>query len=245
MNKAAKFLQGEMRHVIDSRDKAKQASRRAILAFPARTMERHNRHSKGAPAETRRSFIVASWEAAGKPAVDARLLKSIRAGLQREFEKDEPGPAAVARVLADAGAELKHPEIIEADAEWRQAKIKAGAKEVATQILSSEVMTLSSAERFIAKLEELRQQRERDEDRGALTEIRAIASESRRLAEAIAKNRSAEQPLRVEQAEIAEWLKVWLQTPSLFADWLELRRRSDEFRVRFPVPNREDTDTQS
>jgi len=209
-------------------------------------MEGHNRHSKGAPAETKRAVIVASWEAAGKPAVDARLLKSIRSGLQREFENDEPdGPAAIARVLADAGAELKHPEIIEADAEWRQATIKAGAKDVATQLLSSEVMTLSSAEEFIAKLEKLRQQRQRDEDRGALAEIIAIASESRRLAESIAKNRSAEQPLRLEQAEIAEWLKVWLQTPSLFADWLELRRRSDEFRTRFPVPNHEDTKTQS
>ena len=31
---------------------------------------------------------------------------------------------------------------------------------------------------------------------------------------------------RAEQAEIAEWLKVWIQTPILFADWLELRRRS-------------------
>jgi hypothetical protein len=156
------------------------------------------------------------------------------------------GPAAIARLLADEGAELKHPEIIETDAEWRQARFETNAKESGLENLASpEVMTLTTAAALIDRLEELRTRHESNEDRQALAQIRTIASESRRLAESIAKNRSSEQTVRIEQSEIAEWLKVWLQTPALFRDWLELRRRSNEFRRKFPVLNHEDTKTQS
>jgi hypothetical protein len=209
-------------------------------------MEGHSIHSKNAPAGSKRAVIVASWEAAGKPPVDARLLKSIRAGLQREFENHEPdGPAAIARVLADAGAELRHPEIIEADAEWRQATLESEANESGLELVAAEIMTLASAEMFILKLEDLRQQQGRDADQRALAKLRSIAVEARRLAESIAKSRSSGQAIRAEQAEIAEWLKLWLQTPALFNNWLELRRRSDEFRTKFRGLNHEDTKTQN
>ena len=33
--------------------------------------------------------------------------------------------------------------------------------------------------------------------------------------------------------EVSHWLTVWLQSPELFSDWLDLRRRSPEFRKRF------------
>jgi hypothetical protein len=156
----------------------------------------------------------------------------------------ELGPAALARILADQGAELKHPEIIEIDAEWRQARIETNATELA-RVSSVQVMTLGTAEKFIDELEQLRKQYEMNEDLKAVAQVRAIGSELRRLAESIARNRSAEQTVRVAQAEIVEWLKVWLQTPALFKDWLELRMGSHEFRARFPSLNHEDTKIQS
>ena len=198
-------------------------------------------------AARRRAIIIESWEEAGLPPVTARLLETIQTRLQRKLGNHDPaGPAAIARVLADEGAELQHPEIIEADAEWRQAVLASNAKQLGLeQLVSDEVMTLATAEMFVARLEELRRQDDGNSDRQALAHLRNIASEARRLAEAIAKNRSAEKSVREEQAEIAEWLKLWLQTPALFKDWLELRRRSDEFRARFTMLNHEDTKTQS
>jgi hypothetical protein len=56
---------------------------------------------------------------------------------------------------------------------------------------------------------------------------------ARQVAELLVKDRTLNQTQRAEQAEIAEWLKVWIQTPSLFADWLELRRRSPDFQKKF------------
>jgi hypothetical protein len=205
---------------------------------------RHSRPSKDAAQAERRAVIVELWAELGKPPVDARLLKTIQARLAAAVENHELGPAAMARILADEGAELKHPEIIETDAEWRQARIETNANEL-ERLSSAQVMTLGTAEKFIDELEQLRRQFELSEDRQALAQVRTIGSESRRLAESIARNRSAEQTLRIEQAEIAEWLKIWLQTPALFKDWLELRRRSDEFYAGFPELNHEDTKTQS
>ena len=34
-------------------------------------------------------------------------------------------------------------------------------------------------------------------------------------------------------AEVAEWLTVWLQNPQIFAEWLDLRQNTAEFRQRF------------
>ncbi len=200
-----------------------------------------------APVARQRALIIESWEKSGKPPVNGPLLKTILTRLQREFGSHNlAGPAAIARVLADEGAELKHPEIIEADAEWREAALAGDGKQSPLEeLVSGQVMTLETGQTFIARLEELRHQYDSDSDQPALARLRGIASEARRLAEAIAGNRSAEKAVRNEQAEIAEWLKLWLQTPALFVDWLELRRRSDEFRSRFPIPNHEDTKPQS
>ena len=206
---------------------------------------RHSRTSKHAAQAERRAVIVELWAELGKPPVDARLLASIQSELLATFGNNETaGPAAIARVLADEGAELKHPEIIETDAEWRQAKIETYAKQL-ERFPSAQVLTVATAEKFIDDLEQLRKQYELNEDRQALEQVRTIGAESRRLAEAIMRNRSADQTVRVEQAEIVEWLKVWLQTPALFEEWVELRRRSEEFRARFPALNHEDTKTQS
>jgi hypothetical protein len=41
---------------------------------------------------------------------------------------------------------------------------------------------------------------------------------------------SARDPLA---AEVAEWLTVWLQNPPIFAEWLNLRQNTAEFRYRF------------
>jgi len=192
----------------------------------------HNTRSTVAVHAEGRAVIVKVWLELGKPSVDGGLLKTIQARLAAAFGNSETaGPATIARVLADEGAELKHPEIIETDAEWRQARMETSTKQLET-LPSAQVLTLETAEKFIDELEQLRKQYELNRDRQALA-LRTIGAESRRLAEAIARNGSATQAVRVEQTEIAEWLKVWLQTPALFKDWLELRRRSDEFRTRF------------
>ena len=69
--------------------------------------------------------------------------------------------------------------------------------------------------------------------RRALDELRSFAANARRRAETLAKDRTCEARTRATQKEILEWITVWMQTPALFADWVELRRRSPDFRKQF------------
>jgi hypothetical protein len=48
-----------------------------------------------------------------------------------------------------------------------------------------------------------------------------------------ARSKVLEGTLREQLKEIFEWLTVWLQSPELFSDWLDLRRHSPEFRAKF------------
>jgi hypothetical protein len=144
-------------------------------------------------------------------------------------------PASVARQLADEGAELRHPQIIESDVHWRQAFLKNRVDKFAAveQLSSGARLDIEEAGVLIGKMEKLRQEFERDDDDTRLNELRTIAADARQRAEAMGKNRKLDEKVRREQSEIAEWLKVWLQTPALFENWLELRRRSEEFRKRY------------
>jgi hypothetical protein len=144
-------------------------------------------------------------------------------------------PAAIARVLADEGADLRHPEVIESDARWREAKMETESRRLKglDELLTASPLQLRKAEGLIRKLEKMRQRSEMSGDQTALNQVRTMAVSARQHAELLAKDRKLKQHERAEQAEIVEWLRVWIQTPGLFADWLELRRRSPEFQKKF------------
>ncbi|HKO34957.1 MAG TPA: hypothetical protein VJV21_00660 [Pyrinomonadaceae bacterium] len=193
------------------------------------------RSGKSLAAQAARESIVKLWLELGRPPVDAQLLENLQRRLARSSEDPAISPAAVARLLADEGAELRHPEIIESDVRWREPLENSRMdKFAAVEPLSSGArLNIQDAAGLISKMEKLRQEFERDDDEAGLDELRALAVGARQRAEAIGKNRKLNQTVRGAQSEIAEWLKVWLQTPMLFEHWLELRRRSDEFRSKF------------
>jgi len=197
-------------------------------------------------AQAARESIVKLWLALGRPPVDAQFLENVQRQLAKSSGDPAIGPAEVARLLADEGAELRHPEIIEADVRWREPLVNSRMdKFAAVEPLSSGArVNIQGAGLLISKMEKLRQEFERDDDATGLDELRTLAADARQRAEAMGKNRKLNETVRSEQREIAEWLKVWLQTPMLFENWLELRQRSDEFRQKFPVLNHQDTKTQ-
>jgi hypothetical protein len=66
--------------------------------------------------------------------------------------------------------------------------------------------------------------------------VRETALKGKKRAQMIAGNQNVDERKRAEKAEIAEWFAIWLQQPEIFDDWLELRRRSEDFRARFGDP---------
>jgi hypothetical protein len=192
--------------------------------------------SRKPAAPTKHGLILDVWDRLGRTAVGESELREIQTSVRAQFGQGaEDSPAAIARVLADVGAELRHPEVIEFDARWREAKIEKDEQQVKgiEEFFGGEPLRLKKAEALIKKLEKLRKRAESSGDLNAAKETRNLAISGRQIAELMAKDGKLNQLQRSEQAEIAQWLKVWIQTPSLFADWLDLRRRSEEFQKKF------------
>lgn len=193
------------------------------------------RRAPSRAAQPPRELIIELWEERGRTPVDAQFLENVQTKLAESFEDPALSPASVARVLADEGAELRHPEIIESDVRWRESRVNSRTDKFADveQLSSGARLNIEEAGALIGKMEKLRKEFERDDDEMRLDELRTSAAAARQRAEAMGRNRKLAETVRVEQSEIAEWLKVWLQTPTLFENWLELRRRSDDFRRKF------------
>lgn len=70
-------------------------------------------------------------------------------------------------------------------------------------------------------------------DRAGAAWVRSILLKGRIRAEGLAVSPRVRQEKRRQKAEIARWFSVWLQTPKIFFDWLEIRKNSDGFRSAF------------
>jgi hypothetical protein len=189
---------------------------------------------------TKHELMVAVWDDLGRGMVGAPELRKIQRSIRERFgEEAVDSPAVIARMLADEGAELRHPEVIELDARWRQAKIIRETKrlEGLEAVAAGKPLRLDQAETLIKKLEGLREEADRAGDKTAVRSAQKIASEAREIAISMSRDLALDQTTRNEQAEIAEWLTVWIQTPRLFEEWLELRRRSADFKRKFSAPD--------
>ena len=177
------------------------------------------------------------WLHLGRVSVGENELREIQRAIAKRFgEGAVDSPTSIARLLADEGAELRHPEVIEFDAHWRELQIESdGGSDLAVldTLLAGKPLRLKQAEALIKKLEKLRKKFERAGDAQALRSLRDEAVNARQTVHSLAKSENLNQRLHGEQVEIVDWLSVWIRTPKLFAEWLELRKRSVDFRQRF------------
>lgn len=93
--------------------------------------------------------------------------------------------------------------------------------------------TLEDAEMCIVRLDEMFRKFRNDGERAAAERVLEVARLGRRRAEMIARNHKVDPEKRAEKEEIMQWFKVWLETPSAFFDWLEVRKASPDFQKRF------------
>lgn len=91
--------------------------------------------------------------------------------------------------------------------------------------------TLADAERTLTRLEQLRQFFARSDDKKGEEYCRQVGLAGRYRSEGISRNPKVGPRLRTQKREIAEWFRIWLETPELFSGWLELRKRTDEYRA--------------
>ena len=181
-------------------------------------------------ARTKRDLIVEVWERLDCETVGARELEEIAKVVRERYGAGAlESPAQMARLLADEGAELRHAEVLEADARWRA---RDPYEAMFRNVLKFADFTQAAAS--LRQLENLRREFARKKDQEGLRRVRELALKGKQRAQMIARNSKVAEAKRAEKQEIAEWFAVWLQTPELFQDWLHLRQRAPEFQARFP-----------
>jgi hypothetical protein len=85
------------------------------------------------------------------------------------------------------------------------------------------------AEHTLQRLQDLRQKYLAEGDDKGLEYCRQIALLGRKRAELVSRNRKVAAARREQKKEIGLWFRIWLETPDLFNDWLQLRKRSRSF----------------
>src|ERR1700680_3914415 len=94
--------------------------------------------------------------------------------------------------------------------------------------------TLEDAEVSIMRLDELMRKFQSKGEHAAAERVLNVGRLGKRRAEMIARNPKVEPPKRAEKEEIANWFRIWLETPDAFFDWLDVRKQSPEFQSKFP-----------
>lgn len=186
----------------------------------------HSEHQSGRKDQ----FILDTWESLQRASLGQFELDQIREALEHQFGKDEsPSPTRIAGILAERGVRLRHPEVLRADSEWRQARIY--------QLFGPEELNFGSlveAQASILKLEELRRVFEAEKDKKGLELLRALALGYKESLRLITQSEQLSGVNKLAQ-EVLEWLTLWLQNPEIFATWLDLRQKSPEFLATFHI----------
>ena len=174
-------------------------------------------------------MITEVWEKLDCENVGRVEIEAIEIVVLEEFGKSAvESPMIIARQLADEGAELRHAEIMELDAERR---LDTPYAPMFRNILK--IATLDQTISSIRQLENLRQKFLKDSDREGLRLVRESGLSGKNRAQEIASNDKIEILKRTLNTEIAEWLTIWLGSPEVFENWVKLRQNSDDFKEKF------------
>lgn len=172
--------------------------------------------------ETARQINAQNWTPAEIDQLRRRLLAE-------HGEAGKTGSDYIADVLKDAGHRVLLSLQEEAEEKY---------EEEFEDLLHFK--TLEDAEVSIMRLDELMRKFRAHGENAAVHRVLEVARLGKRRAEMISRSHKVEPHKREEKLEIANWFRIWLETPDAFFDWLDLRKQSPEFRATFPEAESEE-----
>jgi len=180
-------------------------------------------------SRTKQDLIIEVWEKLDCESVGASEIEAIETAIEGQFGKAAvESPMVIARLLADEGAELRHSEIMGLYIRRSEDRPYDAALRNVFRLDS-----LAASVSTINDLENLRRKYSADSDQDGLRRVRQLAIEAKAKLRARADDMRANEADRLIAAEVGEWLSHWLQTPQLFADWVDMRQRSKDFVDKF------------
>jgi len=166
--------------------------------------------------ETAREIGAEKWT----PAEIDQLRRKL---IAEHGEEGKTGSDYVADVLKDAGLKVSLSQLEEVEDQF---------EEEFEDLLHFK--TLGDAEVTLMRLDELWRRFQAHGENAAAGRVLDVARLGKRRAEMIARNHKVEAHKRQEKEEIANWFRIWLETPDAFFDWLDVRKQAAEFRSKFP-----------
>jgi hypothetical protein len=166
--------------------------------------------------DTAREIAATKWTAAEIEQLRRRLLAE-------HGEAGKTGSDYITEVLKSAGWKVVLTQPEEAEEEY---------EEEFEDLLHFK--TLGDAEVSLTRLDELMRKFRAHGEKAAVERVLDVARLGKRRAEMIARNNKVDARKRVEKEEIANWFRIWLETPDAFFDWLDVRKQSPEFQDKFP-----------
>ena len=167
-------------------------------------------------------FRTHRWERVGQVEI-----RTIEVELRRAF-----GPAGkisfsyIANVLREAGAHVDYedryvdPLMEEPYAGRLKGMLQFG--------------DLAAAETSLRRLDAIYREYLQTADQVGTKLVRSLVLKGKQRAGSLAASPRVSQEQRQQKQEISTWFRVWLETPDIFFDWLELRKQSEEFLRLFP-----------
>jgi hypothetical protein len=189
-------------------------------------------------SRTKTDLIIEVWEKLDCENVGAVEIEAIEIAVGERFGRGAvDSPMVIARLLADEGAELRHSEIMEL-----YVKRHARSPYDAMFFNIMKLADLGQAHGTIRNLENLRKKLAGENDKEGLRRLREKALKGKSNALEMAADPRLANTARLENAEIAEWLTIWLQSPEIFDNWVTLRQNSNDFIEKFGSPSHPDID---
>jgi len=168
---------------------------------------------------TKKQQILQAARSLGKPKFTPAEIEQVRRMLLAQYgEEGKTSSDYIAAVLQQAGIRVLLSTRADTEEEY---------EEQFEDLLH--FSRLDEAEMCIVRLDELLRKFRAEGERAAAERVLEIGKLGRRRAEMIARNRKVEAPKRAEKQEISQWFAMWLATPEIFFDWLEVRKQTPEY----------------
>ena len=173
--------------------------------------------------DTKKEAILSVAKELGTARFSAAEIEQIRRRLlARLGPSGKTSPQYITDVLHNAGHHV---------ASYRQADAEGQYEEEFRGLLH--FSTLEEAEMCLMRLDELLRRFRAEGGRDVAARVLEVARLGRRRAEMIARNPRVDLHKREEKQEIVQWFRIWLETPEAFFNWLDVRKRSADYRNRF------------
>lgn len=177
-------------------------------------------------ARSKKQLILELGQTPGRQPLGERQIRAIQAELHRRLgPEDATSLSYIANILRGAGARVDYQDrFVDPQMDEPYASRLAGALQF---------RDFATAEASLEKLDGLYREYREAADRVGTSLVRSLVLKGKQRAESLGASARVNPEKRREKQEIANWFRVWLDASDLFFDWLELRKRSEEFQRAF------------